>query len=277
MMTYHRFNNGCPFGLILFLLLISESLYNVNSIVYRDCWLLFGDLNDIGYTHSMNLGRLETNRHLVEKYPGHTFESTAYPSVFFKPKDDRIKLVNQSIGDGCNLIVASSAGLFDDLAYAREFPNITWVAGQGQSETSDDEPKNLVHFGIDWFSAAFVSGVVAASVSESCGAFIAAYEKPRAPWNHGMGFALGYRWLKPHQQVHLVTMDSYYNPNSEVLAARQLVERLGCDVVGRHTDPNDVDQYILDLGTDEAGKPKALSIARYVDMSRFVGDSAFTS
>lgn len=66
-------------------------------------------------------------------------------------------------------------------------------------------------------------------------------------------------------------MDSYYNPPAEVLAAQLLVEDKGCDVLGRHTDPNDVDKYIFALNG------RALSIARYVDMSTFVGDTVFTS
>jgi len=72
-----------------------------------------------------------------------------------------------------------------------------------------------------------------------------AFELSATAWEHTMGFAVGYHWLKPHQEVHIVTMDSYYPPEAEVIAAQQLIEKMGCDVLGRHTDPNDVDKHIL--------------------------------
>lgn len=79
--------------------------------------------------------------------------------------------------------------------------------------------------------------------------------------------------------VHVITMNNYHQPRGEQLAAEQLVETKGCSVVARHTDPNDVDQYISELQRDPhqwTGGP-VLSMARYVDMSTFVGDTVFTS
>ena len=93
----------------------------------------------------MNLGRLAINREMRRKYNHTTFESVAYPGVFFMPPEERTRIVNASIAYGCNVIVASSAGLFGDLAYAREFPNITFIGGSGQEDLSEqDVPSNLV-------------------------------------------------------------------------------------------------------------------------------------
>lgn len=264
---------------------VSDAAYTKPDKAFVDCWLLFGSLDDIGYTHSMNLGRLTINRALRAKYMNEssvTFESIAYPGVFFMPAEERQAIVNASIAQGCNVIVASSAGLFDDLQYAREFPNITFIAGSGQQDLSGehDIPTNLVHYGIDWFSASFVSGVVAASFSQTCGVFITSFMHPQSAWNHAMGFTLGYHWLKPNQQVHVVTMDSYFRPDSEVLAAQQFVASDSvwqCDVLGRHTDPNHVDRYVHSNNPRTSDDRTVLTMARYVDMSTFVGDSVFTS
>lgn len=240
------------------------------AIVFRDCWLLFGTLDDIGYSHSTNLGRRAINRYLREKYPDHQFDSIAYPGVFFMDPTDREILVNQTIADECNLIFASSAGLFDEYAYALEYPNVSFVGTSGVV-VQENLPPNLVEEKLDWFSAAFVMGAVAATFSKTCGGFINAFEDRKSTWEHSMGFALGYRHLKPNQDFYIITMDNYFNPDAEVMAARQLIEQKNCDVLGRHTDPNNVDQYVYDLGGS------VLSTARYVDMSTFVGDTVFTS
>jgi class 3 adenylate cyclase/basic membrane lipoprotein Med (substrate-binding protein (PBP1-ABC) superfamily) len=169
------------------------------------------------------------------------------------------------------LIFSSSAGLLDEIAYAVEYPNISFVRAAGPVLSGENLPPNLAEHSIDWFDAAFVLGAVAGAVSNTCAGFISAFEHRQSTWGHAMGFALGYQWVKPQQPIHLITMDSYFNPEAEVMAARQLVEQTNCDVIGRHTDPNDVDRYVYDLGGH------VLSMARYVDMSTFVGDTVFTS
>lgn len=258
--------------------------------LFRDCWLLFGGVDDIGYSHSMNLGRLQVNRHLQQTLSTSNndttttpilLESKAYHGVFFMPPDERELLVNQTIQDGCHLIVTSSAGLLDEYAYARAYPNISFVGAGGTAPPGTPLPPNLVEYQLDWFSAAFVSGAVAAAVTQRCAGFITAFEDRSSTWSHTMGFVLGYQWWRRRHpptnnnnstDVHVVTMNSYFSPIGEKLAAQQLVESKGCDVIARHTDPNNVDKYILELP-----EKNALSIARYVDMSTFVGDSVFTS
>jgi basic membrane lipoprotein Med (substrate-binding protein (PBP1-ABC) superfamily) len=249
---------------------------SVSAVVFRDCWLLFGTLDDIGYTHSMNLGRLQINRYLSDTYKEHSFESIAYPGVFFMDEEPRARLVNQTIADGCDLIFSSSAGLMDEVAYALEFPNISFVRGSGAHLTGN-LPPNLVENSFDWFKAAFVMGAVAGAVSETCAGFINAFEHRRSTWAHAMGFTLGYQRSKPLQPVYIVTMDNYFNPEAEVLAARQLIEQKDCDVIVHHTDPNDVDKYVYELGNSNNNRRRVLSTARYVDMSTFVGDTVFTS
>jgi class 3 adenylate cyclase/basic membrane lipoprotein Med (substrate-binding protein (PBP1-ABC) superfamily) len=224
----------------------------------------------------MNLGRLQINRYLSDTYKEHSFESIAYPGVFFMDEEPRARLVNQTIADGCDLIFSSSAGLMDEVAYALEFPNISFVRGSGAHLTGN-LPPNLVENSFDWFKAAFVMGAVAGAVSETCAGFINAFEHRRSTWAHAMGFTLGYQRSKPLQPVYIVTMDNYFNPEAEVLAARQLIEQKDCDVIVHHTDPNDVDKYVYELGNSNNNRRRVLSTARYVDMSTFVGDTVFTS
>ena len=240
-------------------------------MTFRDCWLLFGGVDDVGWTHATNLGRLEINQHLRNKYPQDTFETVAYPNTFFMSEADREVLINQTIADGCNFIVAGSDNILNGKhnEYAQEFPNISFARFTAAPDLEDKNPINLVEFGGDWLSPSFVAGAVAATTSSTCAGFINALETAQSTWAHAMGFALGYHWIKPDQQVNIVTMDSYFNPDAEVVAAQQLVQLKGCDVIGRHTDPNAVDQWILTLSG------QALSIARYVDMSTFVGDTVF--
>jgi len=106
------------------------------------------------------------------------------------------------------------------------------------------------------------------------------------PWEHAMGFALGYHYYitsnnnnnnSDNNNIHIVTMDSYYRPNAEVVAAQQIIQKKGCTVISKHTDPNDVDQYVYSLNDNNNSKERILSMSRYLDMSLFVGDSVVTS
>jgi len=260
-------------SIVWWLFVASSLLQRVSAFHFRDCWLLFGELNDIGYSHATNLARLELNLRLRDKYgANNTFETVAYPNTFFMGAEARELIINQSIADGCHLIVASSDPLLNgkEEEYVKEFRNVSFIHTTG-TPTSIEAVNYRNHVG-NWFDISFVSGAVAAAVSTRCAAFINAFEDRQSTWSHAMAFTLGYKQFAPaDQSVHVVTMEGYYNPSSEVLAAQLLVERKGCDVFGRHTDPNDVDQYIHSLGGD------VLSMARYVDMSTFVGDTVFTS
>jgi len=236
--------------------------------------LLFGTVDDVGWTHATNLGRLTLNRHLRAKFGDDTFETVAYPGAFFMSEADREVLINSTIRDECNFILAGSDNILNNkhVEYALEFPNVSFTRFSGANNLNVDKlPMNLVEYEGNWLDPSFVAGAVAASTSHKCAGFINALESARSAWGHATGFALGYHWVKSHQDVHIITMDSYYNPDAEQLAAQLLIESKGCDVIGRHTDPNQVDQFVASL------QGKVLSIARYVDMSTFVSDTVFTS
>ena len=51
--------------------------------VFRDCWLLFGNVDDVGWTHAHNVARRDIHLYLREKYPESDFESIATPNTFF--------------------------------------------------------------------------------------------------------------------------------------------------------------------------------------------------
>merc|ERR1711862_285939 len=140
---------------------------------------------------------------------------------------------------------------------------------------------NLVDYWGDWFPSSFVSGAVAASLkNNNCTGYINAFEDKSDTWGHVTGYALGYQWYKQKMKhtgtMHVVTMNSYYQPHVEVVAAQELVQQKGCNVIGKHTDPNTVDQYIYSLRNNLKGR-EIVSISRYIDMSLFVGDTVIFS
>ena len=103
-----------------------------SALTFRDCWFLFGGVNDIGYSHANNLARLDIHRQLRTKYPNHTIESVAFPGTFFLTDEDREQLINQSLME-CDLIIATSDGLLNNrhLEYAANFPNVSLVLATG--------------------------------------------------------------------------------------------------------------------------------------------------
>ena len=244
----------------------SSNNSNSKKVTYRDCWLLFGNVNDVGWTHIHNAARKEIHSYLRQNYPNVDFQSMATPSTFFLSEEERHKLlVDHYIREKqCDYIFASSNGILNgrDIEYAETFPNVSFGRMLDPPQTGPNIPPNLVDFGTDWFPSSFTAGAVAASLLElkedgnnstsaastapSCAGFINAFEHAGGAWAHVTGFALGYhwRWKQQHPnsadvpKVHVVTMNSYYQPDAEVIAARQLVEQFGCTVITKHTDPN---------------------------------------
>jgi len=257
------------------------------EITFRDCWLLFGNVDDYGWTHTHNIARKDINLYLREKYPFAKFESLATPNTFFMSTEERHSLIQLYIEkEHCDFIFASSKEILNDrdIEYAEAYPNVSFGRMLVPPQLTN-KPPNLVDYWTDWFPSSFVAGAVAAvttmhtgksSSSNQCAGFINAFETAGDAWGHATGFAMGYRWMNPNATVHVVTMNSYYDPNAEVLAAKELVEKKGCDVIGKHTDPNDVDRYIYSLRNNAEGR-KIISVSRYIDMSLFVGDTVITS
>ena len=232
---------------------------NSNRATFRDCWLLFGNVNDIGWTHAHNAARKEIHLYLRNKYRSITmgngevdlvvdFESIATPDTFFMSEEERHKLIVEEYirEKQCDFIFASSDGILNnrDIEYAKTYPNVSFGRMLVPPQF-DNKPPNLVDFWTDWFPSSFVAGAVAASLNNaknrtSCAGFINAFEKAANAWTHVTGFSMGYQWMNqdPLSKVHVVTMNSYYQPGAEIVAARQLIEQKGCDVIAKHTDPN---------------------------------------
>jgi len=267
-------------------------------LTFRDCWLLFGNVDDVGWTHAHNSARKAINKYLREKYTNVVFESFATPNTFFMSEKEREDLIKEYIQNlRCDYIWSSSGPILNgnDIKYANEFTNISWSTFPNTDTVNFDEdgtkPLNLVEFWARWLKPGFITGAVAASLlldddgTPSCAGFINAFEAA-SPWEHVTGFALGYHWYMKKQNVtrngggavHVVTMNSYYSPETEVVAAQQLIEKMGCRLIVTHTDPNTVDQYVYGLrNKNNADNMKVMSMSKYIDMSLFVGDTVVTS
>ena len=212
--------------------------------MFRDCWFLAGSVDAIGYSHSLNLGRLAVHRHLRETYTASNtkFESVAYQDVAGRQLDERKRLFDQAIRESCTVIVMATADLVGEevMSYVEQFPNITFV-GPWDS-TFPPTQENIATFHLNWFPASFVAGAVAASVSKTCGGFLTTISHQGAvdssAWSNAMGFVLGYQWqesrtvnkeedvtAQSNKTLHVVTMEAAIQGQGQVQAARLLIDQ----------------------------------------------------
>jgi hypothetical protein len=203
----------------------------ITTYTYRDCWLLFGDVDDLGWTHAHNQARKQIHTYMRSKYGSSSdspsgsesessssslnntssinwkFESLAIPNTFFMSNEERHTLIIERLikKEKCNFIFASSKYILNnrDYDYANTYPNISWGRKLTPPDLSINKPSNLIDYWTDWFSSAFIAGSVVAATTtttatnttQPCAGFINAYEKDHGDsWGHTTGFTMGYQW-----------------------------------------------------------------------------------
>jgi basic membrane lipoprotein Med (substrate-binding protein (PBP1-ABC) superfamily)/class 3 adenylate cyclase len=236
------------------------------------CYLYFGTIEDLGWTFSFNQGRLAAHTELAAMFPGTRFESIFRESVFFS--SDRSLIVNDFIKEGCRVIFSNNALLLDsqDDYFTARFPNVSFVL-LNDDKLHDTQYPNRIYVGFAFGSAYYLGGVAAAAEATNRICFSAAWEAERNPNDAANGFMLGVRSLNSTIPIELVTMNSWNDPDADVALGKVFVE-MGCDVIGRYSDPRSMDVYVE---SQRLTKRNVFTVPPHSNLQQYVGDSVLTA
>jgi basic membrane lipoprotein Med (substrate-binding protein (PBP1-ABC) superfamily) len=240
----------------------------------RLCFLYFGAITDLGWTYSYNAGRLMVHDALTTRYPNATFHSTYTENVFGMSSEAKHTTIMRYVSSGCDVILSNSATLMNgaDDVFAAAYPNVSFVL-LDEYRMEDTTYPNRVYVANDYTGGYYAAGVGAGKQATTCIGFLAAWSTELDPTNAWAGFLLGVRSVNSTIPVHVVPQESWGDAVSDAILVRAFTHQLGCQIIGRYSDPftADVDVSTLPNRTD------IFTIGAHSDLERYVGDSVFTS
>jgi simple sugar transport system substrate-binding protein len=183
-----------------------------------------GPIGDHGWTHAHDVGR----RALEEEF-GSGVETTFLESV---PEGaDAEGAIRRLANEGHDVIFTTSFGYMNPtLKVAREFPDIRFEHATGYKRSD-----NVSTYSIRFYEGRYIQGVIAGHMTQSNAiGYVAAFPIPEVM--RGINaFLLGARSVNPEVTLHLVWVNTWFDPGKERDAAQSLIDR-GADIIAQHTD-----------------------------------------
>lgn len=171
------------------------------------------------------------------------------------------------IDEGCNIIFATSWGYMEKTAeIAEEYPDVYFSHGTGYMSNGE----NFNNYFGRIYQARYLSGIVAGmnTTSNKIG-YVAAMDSSNSEVTGGIdAFAMGIYSVNPEAQVYVKVTNSWFDPEAEEAAARQLLD-MGCDVITQHCDTAYPQTLAQEYG--------AYSIGYNSDMSKDAPDACLCS
>jgi len=149
---------------------------------------------------------------------------------------------------GNKLIFATSFGYMDSvMAAAKDFPNVIFEHCTGY-ETAD----NVGIYDGRGYQGWYLAGMVAGKMTKkNVLGYVAPFSIPEVVRNMN-AFTLGARSVNPDVQVHVVWINTWYDPTKEREAAQALIDQ-GADVVARESDSAEADKLCEQAGVYAVG------------------------
>jgi basic membrane protein A and related proteins len=216
-----------------------------------------GPIGDFGWTYQHDQGRLA-----VEEQFGDRVETTYVESV---PEGaDAERVIRQLASSGHGLIFTTSFGYMDaTAAVAQQFPEVKFEHATGY-KTAD----NLAIYNARFYEGRAVIGTIAGRMTETNKiGYIASFPIPEVIM--GVNAALlAAQKVNPEAEMHVVWVNSWYDPGREADAAKALIAQ-GIDVIMQHTDSPAPVQAAQEAGVWAFGQAS--------DMERFGPDVHLTA
>ena len=208
-----------------------------------------GPVGDSGWTYQHDLGRK-----MLEKAYGAKVKTSFVEKVPEGPDSERV--MRQLIGDGCQMIFATSFGFMDPtVKVAADFPDVAFEHCSGYKTAP-----NLGVYQTRFYEGAYLLGVLAGKRTKSGTlGYVAPFPIPEVIRNLD-AFVLGARSVNPKVTAKVVWINSWYDPPKEREAAQALVDQ-GADVMYQNTDSPAVVQLAQTKGVWAFGQDS--------DMTRF--------
>ena len=187
-------------------------------------FIYVGPVGDFGWTYQHDQGR-----QAVEAAYGDRVETTYVESV---PEGaDAERVIRQLAASGHNLIFTTSFGFMDaTVKVAEQFPDVKFEHATGYKTLP-----NLAIYNARFYEGRAVIGTIAGRMTQSNKiGYIASFPIPEVIM--GVNSALlAARKVNPDVTMHVVWVNSWYDPGREADAAKALIAQ-GIDVIMQHTD-----------------------------------------
>ncbi|MFN3614774.1 MAG: BMP family ABC transporter substrate-binding protein [Rubrimonas sp.] len=183
-----------------------------------------GPVGDFGWSYQHDQGR-----QAVEAAFGDRVETTFVESV---PEGaDAERVIRQLASSGHGLIFTTSFGFMDaTLAVAQQFPDVKFEHATGYRTA-----ENVATYNARFYEGRAVIGHIAGRLTQSNKiGYVASFPIPEVVM--GVNSALlAAQKVNPDVEMHVVWVNSWYDPGREADAARALIAQ-GVDVLMQHTD-----------------------------------------
>jgi basic membrane protein A and related proteins len=221
----------------------------------KAAWVYVGPIGDLGWSYSHNQGRLTVEAELDG------VETTYVESV---PEDEVEQTIDQLVADGNQLIFTTSYGYIGGTkAAAAKHPDVKFEHCSGFEERD-----NMASYFGRMYQARYLTGMVAGAMTTSNKICMAASWPIPEVIRHINATALGARRLNPDVEVHVEWVMSWYDPTTEALSTRSLLDG-GCDVVIMDSDTT--------TSIDEAEDKGVYAVGYHTDVRSFGTSTVLTS
>jgi simple sugar transport system substrate-binding protein len=180
-------------------------------------------IGEAGWTYQHELGRRAMERALGARVKTIAVESVAEGA-------DAERVMRDLVAQGAGLVFATSFGYLEPaLRVAADFPRVRFEHAGGYKTAP-----NLATYDARYYEARWLAGWLAGKTSKSgVAGYVAGFPVPEVVQGIN-AFALGMRAANPKATVHVVWLDTWFDPAKERAAAQTLIDQ-GADVLTHHS------------------------------------------
>jgi len=189
----------------------------------------------------------ERGRQAVQDFFGTQVETAYFENI---PEGmEAMETFRQIANDGYDMIFTTSFGYMrPSIQLAFEFPNITIEQGTGYVRSA-----NMSTYNIRFYEGRVSQGIIAGQMTKTNKVgYIGSFPIPEVIRGINATF-LAARSVNPDIEFEIVWMNSWYNPEAEEAAARQLIAN-GADILIQHTDTEQPMRVAEELGVFAFGQ-----------------------
>ncbi|MDR3672825.1 MAG: BMP family ABC transporter substrate-binding protein [Holophaga sp.] len=215
----------------LALMLVSGSLLFADGPV-KVGFVYVSPIGDAGYTYQHDLARKEVEKEFKGKVTARVIESVEEGA-------DAERVIRSLASEGCKMIFATSFGYMNPTAkVAAAFPNVEFFHATGYKSS-----KNMATYNGRFYEGRYLNGIIAGKMTKThVAGFVAAFPIPEVMMAID-AFTQGMRSVDPKAQVHVVWVNSWFDPGKEREATISLISQ-GADMITQHTDSTVVVQTV---------------------------------
>ena len=187
-------------------------------------------VGDAGWTFQHDQGRKEMEKAMAGKVVTKFVENVPEGA-------DAERIIRQLAADGNKIIFTTSFGYMNQtLKVATSFPDVKFFHATGYKTAA-----NVGIYNARFYEGRYLNGVLAGKMSKSHKAgYVAAFPIPEVMQGIN-AFTRGMKSVDPKAEVHVIWVNSWFDPGKEREAALTLISQ-GADIITHHTDSTAVVQ-----------------------------------